>query len=74
MSSTNSYEKPTICSKSNKKVMNGNDTNKIIQKLFDSLLHKYQTCLKRSTKGSNFIFLSCFRNVYRVPKDNHKLW
>ena len=62
MSSTNCYEKPTICSKSNKKVMNGNDTNKIIQKL-DLLLHKYQTGLKRSTKGSNFIFLSCFRNV-----------
>ena len=36
--------------------MIGNDTNEIIQELFDSFLHKYQIGLEQSMIGSNFIF------------------
>lgn len=34
----------------------GNDIGKIIQKLFDSFLHKYQIGLEQSMKGTNYIF------------------
>ena len=52
MLSADINEKCTICSKINsRKVMICNDTNEIIQKFFDSLLHKYQTGLERSMKG-----------------------
>ena len=43
MSSTDSNEKRTMFSKSDSSiVMIGNDTDEIIQELFDSLLNKYQ--------------------------------
>ena len=47
MSSTGSNEKRTMYSKSNNSIaIIGNDTDKIIQKLFDSLLHKHQINLR----------------------------
>ena len=36
--------------------MIGNNTNKIINELFSSLLTKYQINLGTSIKGSNFVF------------------
>ena len=57
MSSTESHEKRTMYSKSHRcVVMIGNDTNKIIQKFFDSFFNRYQVGLEQSMKGSNFIF------------------
>ena len=57
MSSTDRNEKCRMYSKSNsRKVMIGNDAIKIIQKKFDSLLHKYQIALEQSMRGSNFVF------------------
>ena len=34
----------------------GNETNEIIEELFDSLLQKYQKCLEESIKGSECFF------------------
>ena len=57
MSSTESHEKRTMYSKSYRcVVMIGNNTNKIIQKLFVSLLNRCQIGPEKSMKGSNFIF------------------
>ena len=57
LSSTDSNEKCMIYSKrDNSMVMIGNDRDKIIQELFDSLLQKYQINLKQSMKDSKFIF------------------
>ena len=57
MSSTDRNEKCRMHSKSNsRKIMIGNDAIKIIQKKFDSLLHKYQIALEQSMRGSNFVF------------------
>ena len=56
MLSTDSNKNCSVYSKSNSSItMIGNDTNKIIQELFDSFLRKYQIHLEQSMKGSNFI-------------------
>ena len=36
--------------------LTGNETNEIIEDLFDSLLQKYQKCLEESIKGSRWFF------------------
>ena len=55
MSSKDTSEARTMRSKSaNKECMIGKEANKIIQKLFDSLLQKYQKGLEESMKGSEF--------------------
>ena len=49
-------------------VVIGNDTDEIIQELFDSLLHKYQIGLEQSMKGSNsllIIFQECIKYTIR---------
>ena len=57
ISSIDSNEKRTMYSSSDSNiVMIGIDTDKIIQELFDSLLHKYQIGPEQSMKGSNFSF------------------
>ena len=59
MSSSNRNEKHTMYSKSDSSTfMIGNDTDKIIQELFDSFLHKYQIGLEQSTKGSNSLLIT----------------
>ena len=40
----------------NNQIMEGNETNEIIEELFDSLLQKYQIGLEESMKGSKFTF------------------
>ena len=55
MSSTDSDEKRTMSSESDINIIIiGNDADKIIQELFDSLLH--QIGLEQFRKGRNFIF------------------
>ena len=59
LSSKDNNEKRNMHSKSNnKKVMIGNETNEIIQELFDSLLQKYQKGLDELVKGNEFAFNS----------------
>ena len=57
MSSAESNQIRMMYSKSDSSiVMIVNDTHKIIQELFDSLLEKYQISLEQSVKGRSFIF------------------
>ena len=64
MSSTDGYEKRMMYSKRDSgKVMISNETNEIIQNLFNPLLYKYQIGLEQSMKGSNFIFDLRFTKV-----------
>ena len=57
MSSTDSNENCTVNNNSeNIEISIGEDTDEIIQELFDLLSHSYQTCLEQSTKDRNFLF------------------
>lgn len=57
MSSTDSNENCTVNNKSeNIEITIGEDTDEIIQELFDLLSHSYQTCMEQSTKDRNFLF------------------
>ena len=59
MSSKNFKETRTVHSKSNNmETMIVNETDEIIDKLFDSLLQKHQNFLKESMKGSEYTFYS----------------
>ena len=40
----------------NAEIMTGNDTNEVIEIIFESLLQKYQTNLKEEMRGSEFVF------------------
>ena len=40
----------------NEEFMNGNDTDEIIEELFESLLQRYQESLHEKMKGSDFAF------------------
>ena len=40
----------------NVEIRMGADTNEIIEKLFDSVLQRYQKRLEESMKGSDFVF------------------
>ena len=56
ISSKDSDETRTMHTKSdNIEIMMGNETDKIIEKLFKSLLQKYQDGLEESMRGSKFI-------------------
>ena len=46
----------------------GNETNEIIEELFDSLLQKYQKCLEESIKGSECFFDSFDLLYYKLYK------
>ena len=57
VSSADTNKKRTMYPKSDSEIiMIGNNRDKIIRELFDSLLHKYQRGLEQSMKSSNFIF------------------
>ena len=56
-SSKDSDEAHTMHFKSdNMKIVKGNETNEIIEELFDSLLQKYKKGLEESMKSSEFVF------------------
>ena len=59
----------TIHSKSDKiEIMIGNETNEIIEELFDTLLQRYQEGLEESMKGSKLIFDSIDILYYNLNK------
>ena len=56
-------------SKSNTmEIMIGNETDKIIEELFDSFLRKYQKGFEESMKGSEFVFDSVDLLYYKLHK------
>ena len=66
ISSKYSNEIRTMLTKSdNIEIMISNKTDKIIKKLFESLLQKYQNELKKSMKGSEFVFISADLLYYK---------
>ena len=61
-------EKHEIHSKSVKtEVMTYDEADKVIEELLESLLHRYQTSLETSIRGSDFIFVftCCVTNVIK---------
>ena len=56
MSSASSNKNVQCIISDNTEIMIGEDTDKIIQELFDSPLCRYQTGPEQSIKGSNFVF------------------
>ena len=57
ISSKDSDEICTINTKSNNiEITKGNETDEIIEELFESLLQKYQGGLEEKMKGSEFVF------------------
>ena len=68
-SSKDSYETRTTHTKSNNiETMIGNETDEIIQNLFESLLQKYQEGLEKLMRGSEFIFDSVDLLNYKLNK------
>ena len=56
ISSKDSYEICTMCTKSNNiEIMMGNGTDEITDKLFQSFLQKYQEVLEEKVRGSEFV-------------------
>ena len=69
ISSKDFEETHTMHTKSNNlEIMMGNETDQIIEKLFDSLLQKYQERLEESMKGSRFIRDSVDLEHYHLQK------
>ena len=69
ISSKDFEETHTMHTKSNNlEIMMGNETDQIIEKLFDSLLQKYQERLEESMKGSRFICDSVDLVHYHLQK------
>ena len=55
--SKDSDEVPTMRTKSNNiEIMMGNETDEIIEELFESLLQKYQEGLEEKMRGNEFVF------------------
>ena len=54
----------------NVEIMIGNETDEIIEKLFDSLLQNYQKGLEESEEGSKFVFDSVDLLYYKLHKTN----
>ena len=66
-----SSETRTMHSKSdNIEIIIGNETDEIIEELFDSLLQKYQKDLQESMKESEFVFDSADLLYYKLHKIN----
>ena len=66
-SSKNSEETCIMYSKSESiEVMMGNETDKIIEDLFDSLLQRYHRNLEESMRGSEFVFYSIDSLYYKI--------
>ena len=69
MSSKDSNESRTVPSKSNNiKILIGSETDKIIEKLFDSLLQKHQKGIEESMRGSEFVLDSVDLLYYKLHK------
>ena len=69
ISSKDSNETRTMHTKSdNMEMIIGNETNEIIEEIFDSLLQKYQKGLEESMKGSELIFDSVDLLYYEFLK------
>ena len=57
LSSKDSDEIPTMCTKiNNTEIMMGNESDGIIEKLFESLLQKHQEGLEEKMRRSEFVF------------------
>ena len=75
MSSKDSDEKSVIHSKSdNIKIMTNDKAGEVIEKLFQSLLSRYQIMLETLTKGSNFIFNFVHLLYYICHKNKSESW
>ena len=57
---------------SNTKFASYNDTNEVVDKLFESLHSKYEQNLKTSMRGSDFIFDSVQMMYYKCCKVNFR--
>ena len=69
ISSKDSDEIRTMHTKSNNiEIMMGNETNEIIEELFESLLQRYQEGLEEKLKKSEFVFDSVFLLHYNLHK------
>ena len=69
ISSRDSKETRTMYTKSdNVKIMMGNETDEIIEELFESLLKRYQKRLEQSMKGSEFIYDEVDLMLYKFHK------
>ena len=69
ISSKDSDEIPTMHTKSNNiEIMMGNETDEIIEELFESILQKYQEGLQEKMKGSEFDFDSVDLLHYNLHK------
>ena len=70
ISSKDSYEIRTMCTKSNNiKIMIGNETDEIIEEIFESLLQKYQAGLEEKMRASEFVLDSVdllHHNLYKI--------
>ena len=72
-SSKDSEEIRTMHSKSdNIEVLNGKETDEIIEYLLSSILQRYQKGLEESMKGSEFVFDSVDSLYYKLHKVNQK--
>ena len=68
-SSKDSQETRTMHTKScNIEIKMGNETDEIIEKLFESLLQNYEKDLEKSMKGSEFVFDSIDLLYYHLQK------
>ena len=73
ISSKNSDETRNMHTKSNNiEIVVGSETDEIIEKLFISLLRRYQEGLEESVKGSEFIFDSVNLLHYHIQKTSLK--
>ena len=69
ISSKNSDESRTMRTKSsNTEILMGNETDKIIEELFESLLQKYLERLEEKMRGSEFVFDSIALLYYNLHK------
>ena len=69
ISSIDSDETLHLCTKSsNIEITMGNETDEIIEKLFESLLQNYQKDLEESMRGSGFVFDSIDLLYYHLQK------
>ena len=69
ISSKDSDEIRTMHTKSNNiEIMMGNETDEIIEELFESLLQKYQEGLEEKMRGSEFVFDSIDLLHYNLHK------
>ena len=70
-SSKDSEETCTINTKSdNIEIMMGNETDEVIEGLFESLLQRYQEGLEKSMRGIEFVFDSVNLLYYKIHKES----